>query len=166
MSILSSLKKSRQSAKEHNKKEAEKASEEHKQVPYRHVPTHAAIDALAAAPSSWKHDDRPKILEQNRRRSAMATSNLGTKMPGPGGLPRVGSSLSHVTYPSVHANPMRHMPRAYSYNGVPPMPAWGGDRSTTVNYSVPDLALPSIKGKEVERLPMFESGRASSLSSK
>ncbi|CRK44753.1 hypothetical protein BN1723_006279 [Verticillium longisporum] len=166
MSILSSLKKSRQSAKEHNKKEAEKALEEHKQVPYRHVPTHAAIDALAAAPSSWKHDDRPKILEQNRRRSVMATSNLGTKMPGPGGLPRVGSSLSHVTYPSVHANPMRHMPRAYSYNGVPPMPAWGGDRSTTVNYSVPDLALPSIKGKEVERLPMFESGRASSASSK
>ncbi|KAM0284587.1 hypothetical protein ACHAQH_001953, partial [Verticillium albo-atrum] len=166
MSIFSNLKKSRQSAKEHNKKEAEKAKEESKQAPYRHVPTHAATDALSGAPSSWKHDDRPKILEQNRRRSAMASSNLGTKMPGPGGLPRVASSLSHVTYPSVHANPMRHMPRAYSYNGVPPMPAWGGDRSAAANYSVPDLAIPSLKGKEVERLPMFESRRASSASRK
>ncbi|KAM0321716.1 hypothetical protein ACHAQA_009955 [Verticillium albo-atrum] len=166
MSIFSNLKKSRQSAKEHNKKEADKAKEGEKKAPYRHVPTHAATDALAAAPSSWKQDDRPKILEQNRRRSAMAATGLGTKMPGPGGLPRVASSLSHVTYPSVHANPMRHLPRAYSYNGVPPMPVWGGDRAAAVNYSVPDLAMPSLKGKEVERLPMFESGRMSSASSK
>ncbi|KAI8276375.1 hypothetical protein K4K56_001111 [Colletotrichum sp. SAR 10_98] len=164
MSVFSLIKRSRQQAKEHSQKQADKAKEPPKQ-PYRHVPTHAAVDALSGAPSSWKAEDRPRIAEQNRRRSAMAMSGLtNNRMPGPS-LPRVGSSLSHVTYPSVHANPAGNMPRAYSYSGVPgPMP-W--EQRTLKNasvYSVPDTARISLKGKEVDR--SYESGRNSPTSIK
>lgn len=49
-------------------------------VPYRHVPTHAAIDALSGAPSSWKAQDRSAIKAQHKRRSAMSrnSSSLST----------------------------------------------------------------------------------------
>ncbi|GKT48589.1 uncharacterized protein ColSpa_08770 [Colletotrichum spaethianum] len=156
MSVFSLIKRSRQQAKEHKQKQAEKTAEPPKE-PYRHVPTHAAIDALSGAPSSFKHEDRPKIMEQNRRRSAMATSGL-TRTPGPG-LPRVSSSLSHVSYPSVNASPMGNMPRAYSYSGVPPPAPYWQERNKSSVYSVPDGSRISLKGKEVDR--SWSSGRNS-----
>ncbi|OHW90835.1 hypothetical protein CSPAE12_10552 [Colletotrichum incanum] len=161
MSVFSLIKRSRQQAKEHKQKQAEKAAEPPKE-PYRHVPTHAAIDALSGAPSSFKHEDRPKIMEQNRRRSAMAASGL-TRMPGPT-LPRVSSSLSHVTYPSVNASPMGNMPRAYSYSGVPPPAPYWQERNKSSVYSVPDGSRISLKGKEVDR--SWDSGRNSPTSVK
>lgn len=167
MSVFSKIRRSRQSAKEHQQKEADRARKEAESAPYRHVPTHAAIDALSGAPPSWKNDDRDKIVEQNRRRSAMAASGRDMRMPGPPsvtGIPRVASSLSYVSYPSMHANPAGNMPRAYSYSGVPPMPPW--DRGIELMYSMPDGVAPSIKGKEAEKLPTSESGRQSSASSK
>lgn len=165
MAVFSLFKKSRQQAKEHKQKQAEKAAEAPKQ-PYKHIPTHAAIDALAGAPSAFKHEDRPRIMEQNRRRSAMAASGL-SRMPGPS-LPRVSSSLSHVTYPSAHASPMGNMPRAYSYSGgPPPMPYWQ-ERNANSIYGVPDgsrISLKgSLKGKEVDR--SYASGRNSPSSVK
>lgn len=167
MSVFSKIRRSRQSAKEHQQKEADKAKAEAEQAPYRHVPTHAASDALAGAPPSWKHDDRDRIVEQNRRRSAMAASGRDARIHGPPsitGIPRVASSLSYVSYPSTHANPAGSMPRAYSYSGVPPMPPW--DRSSMdMMYGTPDRIAPSIKGKEVDRRP-YDSGRHSSASSK
>jgi hypothetical protein len=168
MSVFSKIKRSRQQAKEHNQKEAEKAQKEAAHAPYRHVPTHAAIDALSGAPPSWKHDDRAKIVDLNRRRSAMAASGRDMRMPGPpslAGLPRVASSLSHVSYPSLHANPSGYMPRAYSYTGVPPVPSWP-DRGVDMMFPGSDGLTPSLKGKELERLPMSESGRQSAASSK
>ncbi|KAJ0167385.1 hypothetical protein CTA2_2942 [Colletotrichum tanaceti] len=162
MSVFSLLKRSRQQAKEHKQKQAEKTAEPPKQL-YRHVPTHAAIDALSGAPSAFKHEDRPKILEQNRRRSAMVASGL-TKMPGPAGLPRVSSSLSHVTYPSVNASPVGSLPRAYSYSGVPPPAPYWQERNKSSIYSVPDGSRISLKGKEVDR--SWGSGRNSPSSAK
>ncbi|OLN88095.1 hypothetical protein CCHL11_00501 [Colletotrichum chlorophyti] len=162
MSVFSLLKRSRQQAKEHSQKQAEKEKAEAAKVPYRHVPTHAAIDALSGAPSSFRNEDRSRIVEQNRRRSAMAASGMNMRMPGPS-LPRVSSSLSHVTYPSVNANPAGRMPRAYSYSGVPPpMPYWQDRKEST--YSVADSTRISIKGKEVER--PYDSGRHSPSSIK
>ncbi|GKT59175.1 hypothetical protein ColTof4_12534 [Colletotrichum tofieldiae] len=161
MSVFSLIKRSRQQAKEHKQKQAEKAAEPPKE-PYRHVPTHAAIDALSGAPSSFKHEDRPKIMEQNRRRSAMAANGL-TRMPGPT-LPRVSSSLSHVTYPSVNASPMGNMPRAYSYSGVPPPAPYWQERNKSSVYSVPDGSRISLKGKEADR--SWDSGRNSPTSVK
>jgi hypothetical protein len=78
-------------------------------MPYKHVPTHAAVDALSGAPSSWKHEDRPKIKEHHKRRSQMVIS-------------RTGSSLSTVSYMNAAAGPssIPPLPRNSSYNSYNP----------------------------------------------
>ncbi|KAI2617527.1 hypothetical protein GGS26DRAFT_404609 [Hypomontagnella submonticulosa] len=114
MSVFSIIRRSRAQAKEHNARKAEKAKEETVKLPYKHVVTHAAIDALSGAPSSWKQADRTKIMEQNQRRTAMTAGE--TSMAG---MPRVGSSLSYVSYASVYATPVVPLPRNYSYSNIP-----------------------------------------------
>ncbi|TFB03533.1 hypothetical protein CCMA1212_004895 [Trichoderma ghanense] len=167
MSIFSRMKKSRQQAKEHNAKLAEQEKKETEKSPYRHVPTHAATDAIASAPPSWREADREKIQEQNRRRSAMAASGHHMNMPG---APRVGSSLSHVSYPTdKSATPMR-MPRAYSYTGVSP---YSASYSRDVAHSMPDVGsqftayAASAKGKEAVRVSVsgYSTPRTSPTSS-
>lgn len=85
----------------------------------------------------------------------MAASGHHMNMPG---IPRVGSSLSHVTYPADYANPMV---RAYSYNNVPGYPQ---ERGRDINYSMPDMAYSqpvSLKGKEINHGMNFEAPRVS-----
>jgi hypothetical protein len=177
MSVFSIIKRGREQAKEHNAKQAERVKEESVKLPYRHVPTHAAVDALATAPASWKHDDRSKIREQNRRRSAMAASAHGN-----GGLPRVGSSLTHVSYPSVYATPVVPLPKNYSYNSIPS--SWRERMASTPEaaegmegtdyFTHPgdykgkgkEVALPFIIGTGGTASPAFSSGRTSPLSSR
>ncbi|PHH84197.1 hypothetical protein CDD83_2331 [Cordyceps sp. RAO-2017] len=145
MSIFSHIRRSRQQAKEHNAKLAEQEKKEQQKVPYRHVPTHAATDAFASAPPSWREVDRPRIQEENRRRSAMAASGHHMNMPG---VPRIGSSsLSYVTYPGDDATPPVRLSRANSYTGVSAYP----DRSRDTLYPVPYISYSqpaSLKGKE------------------
>ena len=160
MSIFSIIRKGRQAAKEHNTKTAEQQKKDEVKVPYRHVPTHAAVDALSGAPSSWKEADRPRIQAQNRRRSEMAAAGLGRGLPGITssahmGLSRVSSSLSHVSYPSASASPVVHMPRNYSYHSI--------YESRNEVYSVAEGGSFSSKGKEV--VQPVDSGHASRASS-
>jgi hypothetical protein len=119
MSVFSKLamsKKAAKEAKEH--KIAEKQKEEvAAKIPYKHVPTHAAVDALSGAPSTWKVEDRSKIKEHHKRRSQMVIS-------------RTGSSLSTVSYMNAAAGPssIPPLPRNSSYNSY--NPTWfdrGGD---------------------------------------
>lgn len=182
MSVFGLLKRSRQAAKEHAQKQEEAKKKEGEKTPYKHVPQHAATDALSTAPPGWRMDDRTRIMEQNRRRSAMSAAGVG--MPG-AGLPRVGSSLSHVSYPSVYANPIVGMPRSYSYTGgVPPHgpynpyqtyqpypSAYHQNYSRQSIYSPmdPNLEPPmptSYKGKEVDRAAMLDGGMGSTPTSK
>ncbi|TWU72725.1 hypothetical protein ED733_000615 [Metarhizium rileyi] len=163
MSIFAHIRKSRQKAKEHNAKLAEQNKKESDQAPYKHVPTHAAHDAFASAPPSWREADRPRIVEQNRRRSAMAASGHHMNMPG---VPRVGSSLSRVSYPGEDVSVMIRMPRSYSYTGVSTIPGSLRD-SREVVYAAPDMTYlhpGSLKGKEVPRA--YEHHRISPASSK
>jgi hypothetical protein len=151
MSIFSSIKKSRQSAKSHNAKLAEQKKMEESATPYRHVPTHAASDAIASAPPSWREADKVRIVEQNRRRSAMAASGHHMNMPG---TPRVGSSLSYVAYASdgTASSMVPPLPRAYSHTGV-------SNLQQQAMYGVPQMAYSqpfSLKGKEVTRWPIYE----------
>ena len=141
MSIFSNIRKSRQQAKEHNAKLAEqKRKDLADATPYRHVPTHAAADAFASAPPSWREvSDRPRIIEQNRRRSAMTASGQAVNFPM-ANFPRVGSSLSIVSYPGPKA-PISRMPRAHSYAGVSPY----ADGSRDIIYSIPDVAHSELK---------------------
>lgn len=163
MSLFSIIKRGRQAAKEHAAKQAEKQKAEAAKAPYKHVPKHAAADAISTGPSGYRESDRPKIAEQNRRRSMMTASGLGmsgTSTPVHVGFPRVNSALSHVSYPAAYASPVVQMPRAYSYTSG--QPGWS-------NHGVEIVYAPmepsGVKGKEVEKV-MVDSGCASRTSSK
>ncbi|MCJ1399772.1 hypothetical protein MMC11_002975 [Xylographa trunciseda] len=75
MSIFSKFSRAKRAAEKHKSLKA--AKEEPKEsAPYKHVPTHAAVDALLGAPSSWQHEDREAIRFQNdKRRSQMIRSS-------------------------------------------------------------------------------------------
>ncbi|KOS18061.1 hypothetical protein ESCO_003158 [Escovopsis weberi] len=146
MSIFSRISKSRQQAKEHNAKLAEQQKKEEAKQPYRHVPTHAAADAIASAPPGWRESDRIRIREENHRRM---TAMANQRMSMPGSMPRAGSNLSHVSFPAdVHATPMVRVPRAQSYNGI----SFSRPLSSRQGGSpVPPSPSSSSKGKEVSR---------------
>ena len=137
MSVFSKIKRSKRAAKQHKEKEKEKEAEPVK-VAYKHIPTHAAFDALSGAPSSWKHEDRPKIRAQHQRRSQMAIS-------------RTESSLSTATmayHNSARPNPMTpHLPRNSSYSNY--NPTWF-DRGGDSNYSF-EKTEPSPKRQQPSR---------------
>jgi hypothetical protein len=119
MSVFSKIMMSRKAAKEakEQKTVVKQKEEAVAKTPYKHVPTHAAVDALSGAPSTWKVDDRSKIREHHKRRSQMVIS-------------RTGSSLSNVSYMNAAAGPssMPPLPRNSSYSSY--NPTWfdrGGD---------------------------------------
>ncbi|KAL8692812.1 MAG: hypothetical protein Q9218_002227 [Villophora microphyllina] len=87
MSIFSKIKGAKKAADKHKAARATEVPAEVKDVPvpYRHVPTHAAVDALTGAPSSWREEDRAAIKYQHKRRS-MITRN--------------SSAMSGTLYPS------------------------------------------------------------------
>lgn len=136
MSVFSKLRRSKKAAEEHKANQAEKAKESEVKVPYKHVPTHAAFDALSGAPSSWKEADRPKIQEHHKRRSQMvisrtastlstvsnmndrAISIAGSSNSANPGLPRNASyNTFHTTWDNKETMDVRPKPpRAYSYH--------------------------------------------------
>ncbi|KAK7997984.1 hypothetical protein PG989_006024 [Apiospora arundinis] len=153
--MFSIIRKGRQQAKEHTAKVAEKTKDEEAKKPYKHVPTHAALDAMAGTPSSWRDEERPRILEQHRRRSAMGTNLVHTK-----GYPRDNTSTPYISYSSSYN---------YSYSGTPVLRPQSESRLDYYTYQS------SRKGKEPEwippmapgvAVPMTPSGRASALSSR
>lgn len=122
MSVFSKIKASRKAAKEHKAAGKEKDPNEVVKAPYKHVPTHAAVDALSGAPSSWSRDDRSKIKEQHQKRSQLVIS-------------RTGSSVSTMSYMNAAAGPSSQpppLPRNSSYSSY--NPTWF-DRSGDVYYS-------------------------------
>jgi len=78
MSIFSKIRGAKKAADKHKGSKTQNSGVEKPDkpvVPYRHVPTHAAIDALSGAPSSWKAQDKSAIKAQYNRRSAMSRNN-------------------------------------------------------------------------------------------
>ena len=76
MSIFSKIKGAKKAADQHKEVKPQSTEEPKKAAPYKHVPTHAAIDALSGAPSSWKEEDRAAIRIQNHRRISRNNSDL------------------------------------------------------------------------------------------
>ncbi|KAF1925683.1 uncharacterized protein M421DRAFT_235661 [Didymella exigua CBS 183.55] len=74
MPFFLKLKKAKEAAAEH-KKEAATQEEKKPKVPYKHIPVHAGIDALAATPSSMGSSElREKIAAARRSRSVSSAS--------------------------------------------------------------------------------------------
>jgi hypothetical protein len=140
MSIFSKIKQSRKAAKDHKAQAEDKQKQEvaEQKVPYRHVPTHAAVDALSGAPSSWKHEDRSKIREYHSRRSQMAIS-------------RTGSTISQASY--LHSSSRSSvLPRDASYSSFSPVK---NDQSGSTQY----LNEPRDKRSKPSRNQSFQSSR-------
>ena len=75
MSIFSKIVGAKKAADQHKGAQAQSSTAEPKKAPYKHIPTHAAIDAMAGAPAAFKDADREAIKYQNKRRSAMSRNN-------------------------------------------------------------------------------------------
>jgi len=143
MSIFSKIKNSKNAAKKHKEKAAEKEAVEEVvavKAPYKHIPTHAAVDALSGAPSTWKADDRSKIREHHKRRSQMVIS-------------RTGSSLSTVSHMNAAAGPgnsdqqqQQQFPRSNSYNSYNPTWFERGDQSSYGNEQPAQKRYKSSRG--------------------
>lgn len=146
MSIFALIRKGRQQAKD-SKKQPPKPEVQPVKVPYRHIPTHAAIDAVAGAPAACRAEDRPRIVAENRRRSLMmmAEAACGGQRPS-----------SSIVYSDGDANSALDTPRSYSFVAS----SFQGSReailfATGTGYSTPPLAgARSIKGKEIEKVLM------------
>ncbi|MCJ1473942.1 hypothetical protein MMC13_002598 [Lambiella insularis] len=78
MSIFSKFRNAKKAAEKHKNAQAAKDTEPKAIAPYRHVPTHAAIDALSGAPSAWQHEDRAAIQFQNNKRRSQMIRNDST----------------------------------------------------------------------------------------
>lgn len=112
MSIFSKIKGSKRAAQQH-KAAAEEQQQKQEQaavtkVPYKHVPTHAAVDALSGAPSTWKNEDRAKILEHHKRRSQMTISRTQSTLS-------IVSSINHTLEPTAGPS---SLPRTMSYDNT------------------------------------------------
>ncbi|KAF2836743.1 hypothetical protein M501DRAFT_228786 [Patellaria atrata CBS 101060] len=113
MSIFSKIKGAKKAADEHKKTEP---SDKPKPVPYKHIPTHAAQDALATAPASWNNaENKARIMAMNKRRSTMSRANSEISIaPRPThGLARNNSDLSITSV--MHRASVYHA-APYSYN--------------------------------------------------
>ncbi|KAK4982388.1 hypothetical protein LTR50_007752 [Elasticomyces elasticus] len=146
MGLFSKLKGAKKAADQHKTQTQQPGEDKPKPAKYMHTPTHAAIDALSGAPSSWKAEDREQIIIQNKRRSEMQRVNSDYSMANSyrprsqGNLPRASSALS-MGSSSSHTYSTRasyHMPDAYPVaytSSVPPMPPLPKHHSYTGNFS-------------------------------
>ncbi|KAL9042490.1 MAG: hypothetical protein Q9214_003766 [Letrouitia sp. 1 TL-2023] len=125
MSIFSKIKGAKKAADKHKQEQA--SAEKRAQVPYRHIPTHAAVDALIGAPSSWREEDRAAIKHQHKRRSMMSrnssalstlhpsSSYAGSEFSNYGMMPAgelielPASNQRHSTQYGQHLSPVEHM---------------------------------------------------------
>lgn len=109
MAFFSKLRKAKGAAEEHKKATAAAQEQPKPKVPYKHVPVHAATDALSATPTTIRAEElRERIAAARRSRSVSSTS----------GKARSGTAL----YLSVNS-PNRSRPSSisslpsHSYNG-------------------------------------------------
>ncbi|KAG4027092.1 hypothetical protein MFRU_033g00620 [Monilinia fructicola] len=127
MSIFSKIKSSKKAAQQHKEKataeeqQQKQAEEAVAKIPYKHVPTHAAVDALSGAPSSWKNEDRSKIREHHKRRGQMTISRTHSTL----------SNVSSMNKPNDSTFGIPSLPRTVSYNSS--NPTWN-DRVGDVSY--------------------------------
>lgn len=134
MSIFSKVKNAKKAADQHKHKQQEQRQSESddkpKPQPYRHVPTHAAQDALSSAPSSWSvEESRAKVAAYNKRKSISRTNSevtLQSMQSSATFTPGMMRTLSDASIPSAmgRPRPYRHSYSPYSYSaGVPPVPS-------------------------------------------
>ncbi|OBW68330.1 MAG: DUF914-domain-containing protein [Aureobasidium pullulans] len=76
MSIISKLKGAKKAADDHKAKAETQETKPAATAPYRHVPTHAATDAMTSSPGGWKAEE---IAYQNKARLSRIGSDYSTR---------------------------------------------------------------------------------------
>lgn len=135
MSIISKLKGGKKAADK--QKEETKKTEEQKPAaaPYKHVPTHAASDALTAS-AAGKPEDQERIAEQNRARMSRTDSDMSGTLQMPLAK-RSPSSLSNEWAPSQAAQG----------------PTLGWQPTKDTNFSLPTPPVFVTPGSLMNHLP-------------
>ncbi|GAB7349748.1 hypothetical protein MBLNU459_g0478t1 [Dothideomycetes sp. NU459] len=121
MSIFGKIKGAKKAADQHKAQTAATTDETPKPAPYRHIPTHAAVDALTGAPSSWGFEDREQIKIQNKARMSRTGSSYSAKSSRVD-LNRTSSGLSadwnSPQQPRSSASSLKTHSRNASYQGL------------------------------------------------
>ena len=90
MALFSKIKSAKKAANDHKDAKILEKEIENKPIPYRHVPTHAASDAMMGAPNRDTEENRDAIRAAHKRRSMMSRNDSGlsysTQFSGNGGF--------------------------------------------------------------------------------
>ncbi|KAL9027128.1 MAG: hypothetical protein Q9196_004304, partial [Gyalolechia fulgens] len=168
MSIFAKIKGAKKAADKHKQAKASEVPVEKKDipVPYRHVPTHAAVDALTGAPSSWREEDRAAIKHQHKRRSMMTRNSsaisgalypssgyTGSDFSSYGMMPAASSSRPSPTKLDTrrsYQGPSHYQRSPLASNGVSPT---GSDHSSSSSSSqlieLPPIPRPQQHGQHL-----------------
>lgn len=180
MSFFSKIKHTKKTIEE--KKAKLTAEEEAAKVPYKHVPTHAAFDALFGAPSTWKQEDRPKIIAHNKERSQKtisrshstfstvssmkATADYTPRAPSRDRYnPTWNSRIEHVSYFDAISRSMAPPPIKKEVP-IAPDSAVGMSPSSSLPQSEGNYLSPPINSKQYTNIIKVASQSASPENSK
>ncbi|CAD0087256.1 unnamed protein product [Aureobasidium vineae] len=134
MSIISKLKGAKKAADDHKAKTDEQDTKPVATIPYKHVPTHAATDAMTSSPGGWKSEE---IAYQNKARLSRIGSDYSTR-----------PSTSHTT--TTRSNSRPGFNRANSDSSLDFTPASQG-------FSMPLRSTgSSLKSAAISRNPSYQ----------
>lgn len=130
MSIFSRIKRARKAAAEHKKVVAQVEESKPPPVPYKHIPTHAAHDALAANPTRWTH-------EETMTRIAEAKQRISVRVPSAPPALQHARANSDNTFRAHHVLRRAHSDLSIDSVMQRPVPPFTATKAMTRNYEVP-----------------------------
>lgn len=148
MSIFSKLRRAKQAADNQKEQKAAAAASEPAAAPYKHIPTHAASDALLGAPATWREEDKKAIQGQHQKR---AQSNLSRN---PSSLSNVttlnqnrGFTSTDLTHAATDPRKQHSVEWASTTNGHRRSQLPQGGRASVANYSINSPPPPTDRPK-------------------
>jgi len=129
MSIFSKVKNAKKAAEQHKRASSQAQAEIKPPTRYKHIPTHAAQDALSCAPTSWSvEESRAKISAAHRRKSDLSRkssfvrTNSEPAIASRGCIHRTESDLSIDSVITKQRHSSYQSPSPYAYSGCVPPP--------------------------------------------
>ncbi len=122
MSIFSKLRRAKQAADSQKEKNNAAAETKPKAAPYKHIPTHAASDALLGAPAGRSAEDRKAIQAQHQRRSQY---NLSRNPSSLSNVTTFNRDQSFTSREYVHGGTDQWKNRSRDFGSAPNLPRMG-----------------------------------------
>lgn len=129
MSIFSKVKNAKKAAEQHKRASSQAQADFKPPARYKHIPTHAAQDALSCAPTSWTvEESRAKISAAHRRKSDLSRKSSFVQtssepaMASRGYIHRTESDLSTDSVITKQRHSSYQSPSPHAYSGYVPPP--------------------------------------------